>query len=83
MRDDLGMTDRIAAVFIHLGIQASETVVQDVFVALGVSVELVGVGTSTDESASWIELLVVWCVFRKAWTAQTVARRHVATPFSD
>ena len=53
--DDLGMTDGIAAVLVDVRVQAHEIVVEDAFVTFHVSVELVGVGTSTEEGVAWIE----------------------------
>ena len=53
--DDLGMTDRVATVLVDVRVQALEIVVEDPFVPFHVSVELVSVGTSTEEGVAWIE----------------------------
>ena len=47
--DDLGMTDRVTTVLVDVRVQALEIVIEDAFVTFHVSVELVGVGTSTEE----------------------------------
>ena len=49
------MTDGVAAVLVDVRVQALEIVVEDPFVPFHVSVELVGVGTSTEEGVAWIE----------------------------
>ena len=49
------MTDRVAAVLVDVRVQALEIVVEDPFVPFHVSLELVGVGTSTEEGVAWIE----------------------------
>ena len=49
------MTDRVATVLVHVRVQTLEIVVEDTFVTFHVSVELVGVGTSTEEGVAWIE----------------------------
>ena len=49
------MTDRVAAVLVDVRVQALEIIVEDPFVPFHVSVELVGVGTSTEEGVAWIE----------------------------
>ena len=49
------MTDRVAAVLVDVRVQALEIVVEDPFVTFHVSVELVGIGTSTEEGVAWIE----------------------------
>ena len=49
------MTDGIATVFVNVRVQALEIVVEDAFVSFHVSVELVGVGTSTEEGVARIE----------------------------
>ena len=49
------MTDRVAAVLVDVRVQALEIVVEDAFVTFHVSVELVGVGTSTEEGVARIE----------------------------
>ena len=53
--DDLGMTDRVATVLVDVGVQALEIIVEDTFVTFHTPVELVGVGTSTEEVVVWIE----------------------------
>ena len=49
------MTDRITTVFVHVSIQALEVIVEDPFVAVLVSGELVGVGPTAEEGVTWIE----------------------------
>ena len=49
------MTDGIAAVFVDVRVQALEIVVEDTFVTFHVFVELVGVGTSSEEGVARIE----------------------------
>ena len=49
------MTDRVATVLVDVRVQALEIVVEDPFVTFHVSVELVGVCTSTEEGVAWIE----------------------------
>ena len=49
------MTDRVATVLVDVRVQALEIVVEDAFVTFHVSVELVGVGTSTEEGVARIE----------------------------
>ena len=49
------MTDRVATVFVEVRVQALEIVVEDTFVTFHVLVELVGVGTSTEEGVARIE----------------------------
>ena len=56
MGDDLGITDGIAAVLVDVRVQALEFVIEDAFFNFYVSVELVGVGTSTEEGVARIEL---------------------------
>ena len=55
MGDDPGLTDRVAAVFVDVKVQALEIVVEDAFVTFHALVELVGVGTSAEERIAWIE----------------------------
>mgnify|MGYP006862600152 CR=1 FL=1 len=49
------MTDRVAAVLVDVRVQALEIVVEDPFVPFHAPVELVGVGTSTEEGITRIE----------------------------
>ena len=49
------MTDRVAAVLVDVRVQALEIVVEDPFVPFHAPVELVGVGTSTEEGVARIE----------------------------
>ena len=49
------MTDGVAAVLVDVRVQALEIVVEDPFVPFHAPVELVGVGTSTEEGVAWIE----------------------------
>ena len=49
------MTDRVATVLVDVRVQALEIVVEDPFVPFHAPVELVGVGTSTEEGIARIE----------------------------
>ena len=49
------MTDGIAAVFVDVRVQALEIVVEDAFATFHTPVELIGVGTSTEEGVARIE----------------------------
>ena len=49
------MTDRIATVLVDGRVQDPEIVLEDAFVTFHVSVEVIGVGTSSEEGVAWIE----------------------------
>ena len=49
------MTDGVATLLVDVRVQALEIIVEDTFVTFHVSVELVGVGTSTEEGVALIE----------------------------
>ena len=49
------MTDGVAAVLVDVRVQALEIVVEDPFVPFHAPVELVGIGTSTEEGVARIE----------------------------
>ena len=49
------MTDGIVAVFVDVRVQTLEIVVEDMSVTFHVFVELVGIGTSTEEGVALIE----------------------------
>ena len=49
------MTDGVAAVFVDVRVQALEILLEDAFVIFHAPVELVGVGTSTEEGIARIE----------------------------
>ena len=48
------MTDRVTTVLVDVRVQALEIVVEDAFVTFHVSVELIGVGSSTKEGVARI-----------------------------